>query len=328
MEQKRNFLQHTVQDNTLLPIELEMLASIKKQISSDLGFDIINCQKYSTNVLYDLYVVAVNNKPYFLKVSVSPFVPNFWDKLCEKDFSFHPKIVSSSLGEDFNYICYEMPSGIFLSDVSKYPLNSKLRFEDAFSNALKNMHAVSCGDKDQTIEAITSFLPRESLMIHHTFPVAQVFGATKLAFKSLYTESLDDCCLCHFDLDGSNIILSNKEFKFLNFEYACHANKYLDLWLTKELLNCSDSVFNNFLSYYKVDNDKLIATKEASELFIFSYLNSKIISEYMTFGVTNHIKLRGYINKSEQYFNKIKNKLFLDETLDKTIQGFYLLWRS
>ena len=48
----------------------------------------------------------------------------------------------------------------------------------------------------------------------------------------------------------------------------------------------------------------------------------------MTFGVTNHVKLRGYINKSEQYFNKIKNKLFLDERLDKTIQGFYLLWRS
>lgn len=328
MEQKKNFLQHSVQDNTLLPIEREMLASIKKQVSSDLGFEVINCQKYSTNVLYDLYIVAANNKPYFLKVSVSPFIPNFWDKLCENNFSFHPKIVSFRLGEDFNYICYEMPSGVFLSDISKYPLDSKLRLEDAFSNALKSMHSISYGTKDQTVEVMSSFLPREALMIHHTFPVSHVFGAAKLAFKSLYSESPNDCCLCHFDLDASNIILSNKEFKFLNFEYACHANKYLELWLTKELLNCSDSVFNNFLSYYQVDSDKLIAAKEASELFIFSYLNSKIISEYMTFGVANHIKLRSYINKSEQYFNKIKSKLFLDETLDKTIQDFYLLWRS
>jgi hypothetical protein len=126
----------------------------------------------------------------------------------------------------------------------------------------------------------------------------------------------------------SNIIFSKDEFKFINFEYAANANKYIELWLAKEVLNCSDADFDNFIFIYEADKNKLISVKELSELFIFAYMNSKIVSEFMTFGVTNPTKLSTYINKSQKLYYKIKDKLFLHETLDKSIQDFYLLWRS
>jgi thiamine kinase-like enzyme len=328
MEQKKNFLQHTVQDNTLLPIELEMLAYIKGRIESQSGIKIDTCEKFSRSPLYDSYLIVSEKRPFVLKVNLSPFIPNFWDKLCKENYPFHPTIVSHDLSGDFNYICFEMPKGIFGSDISKYLLSPKLKLESFFARDLKKIHSFSSSQKDETVETISSFLPMESALIQHTFPVAQLFGAVKSAFKNLYVQSPSDCSICHFDLDVSNIIFSKDEFKFINFEYAANANKYIELWLAKEVLNCSDADFDNFISIYEADKNKLISVKELSELFIFAYMNSKIVSEFMTFGVTNPTKLSTYINKSQKLYYKIKDKLFIEESLDKTIQGFYLLWRS
>lgn len=328
MEQKKNFLQHTVQDNSLLPIELEMLAYIKGRIESQSGIKIDTCEKFSRSPLYDSYLIVSEKRPFVLKVNLSPFIPNFWDKLCKENYPFHPTIVSYDLSGDFNYICFEMPKGIFGNDISKYLLSPKLKLESFFARDLKKIHSFSSSQKDETVETISSFLPMESALIQHTFPVVQLFGAVKSTFKNLYTQSPSDCCICHFDLDASNIIFSSEEFKFINFEYAANANKYIELWLAKEVLNCSDADFDNFVSLYGADKDKLISVKELSELFIFAYMNSKIVSEFMTFGVTNPTKLSTYINKSQKFYSKIKDKFFIEESLDKTIQGFYYLWRS
>jgi thiamine kinase-like enzyme len=328
MEQKKNFLQHTVQDNTLLPIEVEMLDYIKRRIESQASIKIDNCDKFARSPLYDSYLLTSDKRPFILKVNLSPFVPNFWDKLCSNNFPFHPNIVSYDLSGDYNYICFEMPKGMFASDISKYLLSPRLKLESFFARDLKKIHSFCSSNKDETIETIGSFLPMESAIIQHTFPVAQLFGSVKSRFKNVYVPSLSDCSICHFDLDLSNIIFSKNEFKFINFEYAANANKYIELWLAKEVLNCSDSDFESFCSIYEVDKEKLSSLKEASELFIFAYMNSKIVSEFMTFGVANPTKLSAYINKSQKFYSKIKDKLFVEETLDKTIQGFYLLWRS
>jgi thiamine kinase-like enzyme len=328
MEQKKNFLQHTVQDNTLLPIEREMLESIKRKVEADIGSKILKYEKHLTHPLYDAYVFSSNEKPFYLKVSLSPFVPNFWKEICENNFDFHPKVVSYKLGEDFDFICYEIPKGIFGSDISKHILHPNLGLEKIFAQSIKKLHESNYSNTDSTIEIFDSFLPIESGMINSTFPVAQLFYLCKNLFKQIYKSSLEDCGICHFDLNPENLILTKNEFKFVNFEYAANANIYIDIWLTKELLNCSEEVFQNFVFHYGIDNTKLLAQKESADLFIFSYFNSKIISEYMTFGVANHIKLRTYINKSDEFYQKLKNKLFLHETLDKSIQDFYLLWRS
>jgi thiamine kinase-like enzyme len=328
MEQKKNFLQHTVQDNTLLPIELEMLGYIKSRIESHANIKIDSCERFSRSPLYDSYLIISDKRAFVLKVNLSPFIPNFWDKLCLNNFPFHPSVVSYDLSGDFNYICFEMPKGIFASDISKYLLSPRLKLESFFARDLKKIHSFSSSSKDETLETINSFLPMESAIIQHTFPVAQLFGAVKSRFKNIYTPSLSDCAICHFDLDLSNIIFSRNEFKFINFEYAANANKYIDIWLAKEVLNCSDSDFESFVSIYEADKEKLLSLKEAAELFIFAYMNSKIVSEFMTFGVANPTKLSTYINKSQMFYSKIKDKLFIEETLDKTIQGFYLLWRS
>lgn len=328
MEQKKNFLQHTVQDNSLLPIELEMLESIKLKIQSDTGRKILKYEKHLTHPLYDAYVFAADNKPFYLKISLSPFLPNFWKELCDNNFSFHPNIISHQFGEGFDFFCYEIPKGIFGSDVSKHILHPNLGLENLFADSIKRMHESIIADKDFTLDIFDSFLPIESAMININFPVAQLFFLCKKLFRQSYSSQLSDCGLCHFDLCPENLILTKNDFKFVNFEYAANANIYIDMWLTKEVLNCSDEIFENFISKYGIDNTKLLAQKESSDLFIFSYFNSKILSEYMTFGIANPIKLRAYINKSDKFYQKLKNKLFLHETLDKTIQGFYYLWRS
>ena len=99
-----------------------------------------------------------------------------------------------------------------------------------------------------------------------------------LTFKSEYKYNPDDIRLCHFDLDVKNIIYTGSDFKLINFEYAANANIYIDLLLAKETLNASDYTFDAFLSAYDISKAKLKPYYEASDLFIFAYLNSKIIS--------------------------------------------------
>jgi hypothetical protein len=67
--------------------------------------------------------------------------------------------------------------------------------------------------------------------------------------------------------------------------------------------------------------------KEQSRLFNFAYFNSKIISEYITFGIKNPSKLKYWINQSEACYEDISNKLFVSKTLDKLIRDFYYLWK-
>lgn len=328
MENQKNFVQHVVKNNDILPIEEEFLFEFKQLIEKQLGAPIEKLEKYSTEVLYDSFLVVCKGKPLIIKVNLSPDLPNFWKELGEHEFSFHPKIICHSKESDVvKFLCFELPKGIFLSHISNYPFNVKPDFIRPFVKSLKSMHATKVFDKDQTIDIFNSFCPMEASMIVQTFPVAYLMGTLKILFKDIYKSNIEDCGLCHFDLSPQNIIHCDNEFKFINFEYAAHANIYIDMWLGKETLNVSERAFSKFLDFYEVNKNKLHAYRLAADMFSFAYFNSKIIAEYMTFGLRDHLNLKYWINKSRENYLKVSNKLFIDKKLDNQIIKFYNLWK-
>ena len=328
MENQRNFVRHVIENNDILPIEKEMLDDIKQLLESKLGTGSVRLEKKSSEVLYDSYIAVSGNRLFLVKLNLSPDPPNFWKELVQNNFTFHPQIICSSKEEDIvNFFCFELPSGIFLSDISNYPLSSKFNFINLFARDLKKIHKFKLKNEDDTLKIFNGMCPFEASIIYDPFPVSQLIGSMRSLFKQIYQSNLEDCGLCHFDLSPENIIFSNKEFKFLNFEYAANANIYIDIWTARETMNVSDQSFLSFVNFYNLDKTKLHSYRQAADLFIFAYFNSKIIAEYMTFGVRNHIKLRYWINKSEIYYYKVAHKLFIENKLDNKIRQFYNLWK-
>jgi hypothetical protein len=330
MQKQRDYLQSVKNEVDILPIEQEFLSSTKKVIENKLGHEICFRKKYEVHPIYDCYLISGNDRPFLLKVNLSPDLPNSWDLLSKNNYNFHPKVIcSSSDSDEFNFICFEVPKGMFLSDISNYPLSPKLKLQNTFLRDLKQMHSVKIKDEDETVKVFDCFLPRELMMIAKKYPVVQLFSAIKMLFKKIYKPEVQDCGLCHFDLAPENIIYTGTDIKFINFEYSANANIYLDILLAKETLNCSNQTFEELCALLPKDyRDKLLLNKEASNLFNFAYLNSKITSEYITFGLRNPPKLKSWINKSEYYYNKIFDELFVEKQLDKVIRDFYYLWKS
>ncbi len=330
MEKQRNYLQSVKNEVDILPIEEEFLSSTKRVIENKLGHEIRLCKKYEVHPIYDSYLIAGNDRPFLLKVNLSPDTPNSWDLLSKNNYDFHPKIICSSNDSDeFKFICFEVPKGMFLSDISNYPLSRKLKLQDTFLRDLKQMHSIKIKDEDETVKIFDSFLPREAMMVAKKYPVIQLFSTAKMVFKKIYKPDPQDCGLCHFDLCPENIIYTGTDIKFINFEYSANANIYLDILLAKETLNCSNQTFEEICHILPKDiYDKLLLNKDASNLFNFAYFNSKITSEYITFGLRNPVKLKYWINKSELFYNKIFDKLFVEKQLDKLIRDFYYLWKS
>lgn len=328
MENQKNFVQHVIQNNDILPIEEDMINEIKLTIEAKLGDKITAIEKRSTEVQYDSYFAISGKKPLIIKVNLSPELPNFWKELAQYNFSFHPKIVCASEQDSINkFICFELPKGVFLSDISNYPLSLRLNLVSSFARDIKKMHETRLKNDDDTLRIFNGMCPFEASMIYDTFPLAQLTGTMRSVFKSIYKSDPQDCGLAHFDICPENVISSNKEFKFLNFEYAGNANIYIDIWMMQQTMNASDENFINFINYYELNKIKLHSYREAADLFCFAYFNSKIIAEYMTFGVRNHIKLRYWINKSEACYPSVAHKLFIEKKLDKKIRQFYNLWK-
>ena len=190
------------------------------------------------------------------------------------------------------------------------------------------MHSTKLNEIDGTINTLNSFLPRESLMIFKKYPIVDLFSTVKSLFGQTYISNLNHCGVCHFDLSLDNIIYTGSDIKFINFEYAGNANIYLDIWLAKQTLNCSDETFEYFTNTLEKEQiTSLYQYQEISKIFNFAYFNSKIISEYITFGVKNSSKLKDWINKSEICYIDICHKLFVSKPLDKLIRDFYYLWK-
>jgi hypothetical protein len=212
--------------------------------------------------------------------------------------------------------------------LSAYPLSPKLNLQKAFAQSVSDMHSVKLSSVDDTVNIFNSFLPKEAVMIFKTYPVANLFSTCRIVFKQMYKSNIEHCGLCHFDLSAENIIYTGSEIKFINFEYAANANTYLDMLLAKQTLNCSESVFESFASLLpKAKIYELRSYEELSHLFNFAYFNSKIVSEYMTFGLRDPIKLKFWLNKSEESYDRIFGKLFVEKPVDKFIRDFYYLWK-
>ena len=166
MENQKNFVQHVIQSNDILPIEEEMVNEIKLAIEAKLGEEITAIEKRSTEVQYDSYFAISGKKPLIIKVNLSPELPNFWKELVQHNFSFHPKIVCASDGDSINkFICFELPKGIFLSDVSNYPLSSRLNLVSGFARDVKKMHQTKIKDEDDTLRIFNAMCPFEASMI-------------------------------------------------------------------------------------------------------------------------------------------------------------------
>lgn len=328
MENQKNFAQVLSRNKTIFPIEEEMLSEVKRTLEKKFNLQIEDISKEQSYPLYDLFVFSCKGKAYGLKINLSPDLPNFWKELSENNFNFHPKIIGASNEDDeFKFLCYELPKGTFLSDISNYPLDPKLKINNIFAQSLKQLHSTRVESADRTCEIFDSFLPIEASRIYRNFPVVDLFTICKIFFKKNYSKNEEDCGLCHFDLCPQNIIFTENYFKFINFEYAANANFYLELWLTKNILNVSDDSFYKFFQHYKIDLEKLNKYKDLGYLFSFAYFNSKIVSEYMTFGVRDPINLKIWINKSNQNYDKIAYKLFIEKELDNSIRKFYNLWK-
>jgi hypothetical protein len=328
MERQRNFLQYVVSDKKLLPIEEEFLLSVKDRIENVTGLSIDHVYKQYSNPLYDCFLATANQRSFYLKVNLSPDLPNSWDWLSKKDFDLHPKVLCSSSPElEFKFIFFEIPKGILAEDISNSILSPRLNLTKIFTSCINRMHSTKIGENDNTKKIYESFLPPESIRIYSKYPVVDLFSTLKFAFDNIYKSNLDHCGLCHFDLSPENIIYTGSDFKFINFEYSAHANKYLDIWLAKSLLNCSDQTFSYFLQGLdQKEVENIMSYKPASYYFNFAYFNSKIIAEYMTFGLRDPVKLRYWIKQSSIFYPKISSKLYVEKAVDKSINDFYYLW--
>lgn len=328
MERQRNLLRHAVKDNTILPIEHEMLCFVCERIERDGKVKVSYKEKVDAQPLYDSYLIVANDKPHLLKINLSPDLPNFWKELCFNNFEFHPKIVSYSKEEDeYKYICYEMPKGMFASDISNYILAPKLNLQRKFASSLKKMHSVKLKDVDCTVDILNSMLPIESSMIWNKYPTVELFSEVKVAFAQVYKPSRDRLGLCHFNLTGDSIIDTVDEFKFIDFEYSANGNYIIDLLLAKETLNASDASFDLFAQFYGISKEEIKDYLDAADMFNFAYFNSKIVAEYMTFGLRDTIKLKLLINKAGEMYERVKDKLFVSKTLDKNITYIYNAWK-
>lgn len=329
MERQKNYLRHVIENKNILPIEQEFLKSIVDRIESDKNCKVTKVKKHLSECLYDSYILAINQKPYILNVNMSPELPNFWRELCSYNFTFHPNIFAHSLeGDEFKFICYEFPpDGVLASDISKSFLDPKLKIEKKFIKNFNEMHKVKIRDDDQTLEVCEAFTPSEHIFTLKTFPVAELFYDCRKLFKLTYKPNPDHCGICHFDLNLENVIYTQGEFKFINFEYAANANIYLDIFLAKENLNISENYFDNFLILSGIDKNTLFSYYDTANLFCFCYFNSKIVSEYLTFGTKNFLKLERYIKKSQSLYSKVSDKLLVSKNLDKSIKQFYNAWK-
>jgi thiamine kinase-like enzyme len=329
MERQRNLLRHAVKNNSILPIEYEMLCFVCEKIEKSTKSTVSYKEKIDSQPLYDSYLIVANDKPYVLKINLSPDLPNFWNELCLNNFDFHPKIIAYSKEEDdYKFICYEMPKGIFASDISNYILAPKLNLQKKLASSLKKMHQVKLSDKDNTSQILDSMLPAEASLIWNKYPAVELFSEVKVIFNQIYPRSTERLGVCHFNLTGDSLIDTSDEFKFIDFEYSANANNIIDLLLAKETLSASDQSFDIFLQFYGINKQEIKPYLDSSDLFCFAYFNSKIVAEYMTFGMRDPIKLKLLINKAGDIYERIKDKLFVSKTLDKNITYIYNLWKS
>ena len=89
MEKQRNYLQSVKNEVDILPIEEEFLSSTKRIIENKVGHEIRLCKKYEVHPIYDCYLIAGNDRPFLLKVNLSPDTPNSWDLLSKNNYDFH-----------------------------------------------------------------------------------------------------------------------------------------------------------------------------------------------------------------------------------------------
>jgi hypothetical protein len=329
MERQKNFLQHVVSDKRLLPIEEELISLIKEKIRDKIALNVSEVFRQYSHPLYDCFLLVADKRAFYLKVNLSPDIPNSWDWLCIKNFNFHPQILcSSSEDDEFKFILFEIPKGLFAEDVSNSILSPKLNLATTFAKSLNEIHSTKISENDSTLQIYESFLPMDSMRIYSKYPIIDLFPTLKFIFTKIYKPNPEHCGLCHFDLDLENIIYTGSEFKFINFEYSANANKYLDIWLAKTLLNCSDQSFSLFLQNFESNEiEILMKYKPISYYFNFAYFNSKIIAEYMTFGLRNPVKLKYWINQSSIFYSKISSNLYVEKDIDKSINEFYYLWK-
>jgi thiamine kinase-like enzyme len=329
MEKQKNFLQHTVSNKKLLPIEEEFLYEVKNKIEFKVSGKITQVFKHKETPLYDSFLIVIDNRPFLLKLNLSPDAPNSWDLLVKKNYDFHPQILHSSLQDDeFKFLFFEVPKGMFANEISNYLLSPKLKLAEIFARDLKKIHANSIAAEDQTAFIHDCFLPRDAMKIYNKYPIVDLFSTARNIFKEIYKPNLSHCAFCHFDLNPENIIYTGSEFKFVDFEYSANGNKYIDIWLTKALLNCSDFSFSKFLENFdREDLEILMRYESIANHFIFAYFNSKIIAEYMTFALRDPIKLKYWINQSFAFYLKIANELYIEKDVDKSIREFYDLWK-
>lgn len=330
MEKQKNYLQHTVSNATLLPIEQEMLDFVCGQIQSSLGSTINEKFRSSSEVHYDQYSLRSGKDSFDLKVNLSPDTPNFWDELASNKFSFHPEIVSSNLTGDYIFYCYKASKLSTASNLTEYLLSKHLGIQHQIGELINRLHAIKLNRTDYTVSVLNSFLPTQALASVSIFPLAHLFPQCRNVFLKLYTPT-EDVGICHFDITPKNIVVDNskpnKELKLINFEYAANANIHIDSLLCKYTLNASDQSFNDLVSHLQLDKATLIKYIDAAEVFAFCYFNSKILAEYLTFGERNRPMLKYWAAKSEEIYNKIKFRFFLQKPIDNSIQDFYNAWK-
>lgn len=327
MEKRRNFLQHTVSSTTLLPVEQEMLDSVCEKIEASAQCSILKKTRIASEVLYDRYDLSSEDRSYVLKINLSPETPNFWREICENQFSFHPKIVASSFDGDFTFYCYEKTKAFSASALTEFLLSKQLGLQHKIAEIVNETHATKLSEQDQTLEVFWSMLPIEATASVSSFPLAHLFPQCKQMFTKSYKPTTDTG-LCHFDISPRNLLYDNSDFKLINFEYAANANVYINTLLLKETLNASDDSFNELLSFIRIDKTKLLKHIDDAEIFAFCYFNSKIIAEYLTFGIRNVQLLKYWVGKSESIYRKIKHRFFLQKAIDKSIDTFYDAWRQ
>ena len=327
MEKRKNFLSHTVTNQTLLPVEQEMLSSVCGEIEKKLGMPISAKSRISSEVLFDVYLLSCDKRTFILKVNLSPELPNFWKTLCENNFQFHPLIIAWSFSSEFAFYCYETTKTFPASSLTESILSKRLGVEHIVANTLSQIHSVKLSENDGTREVLNSFMPIEATASSSLLPIVNLFSQCKQLFAKTYKPTTD-IGICHFDFSPRNLLIEGETFKLVNFEYAGNANIYIDTLLAKRTLNASDESFNNLLSYMDIDKKSLVNYIDAEEIFAFCYFNSKIIAEYLTFGTRNIWQLRHWIVKSSSIYDQIKSKFFLEKSIDNSIQSFYDAWRQ
>ena len=245
-----------------------MNTTLIKFLKTELKWNILNISSIEKigGLSSENYKVSYNNNNYFVKICTH----NYLHTDRKSELSIINKAIEINLAPHLYYFSTEtgnMVSSWIHGNMPSLTDFSSTKFLHKLSDSLKSFHSLKCEKYFNPFEHIRK---RITICKNLNLPFTRIYRYASKSFNALEIKLTKDPLigLCHNDLNASNIILSNDNLYFVDYEYSSMGDVFFDLatisWFftedsRKQLLTLYFGEFKN--EYYQKLLDYLFIVK-------------------------------------------------------------------